>query len=382
VSPSSRLFLRAATTPASARFVSVTVKPVGMRTILPAALFGGANVISAGASAVAGSDQVVCQMPPIFVCNPYETEGMEYDTATQALQEALAKPSVRRRLIRLRQHGDDYEPYAPADYGFLDAPTLASGPDSLIEAVANARAPVCFLRNGVNLRPTTVRQIGEGLNVRFDLYGGRMSAFKNSSDFRPAVNVRKGYVGGGGSGGEGGFCRARPTTFWPLGDAVDGVMALPPDPEWPDLDGRMGSGRWDFSTYWQVNHGAAGRAPPLVNGAPASNSNLPSRYDVYRYEIDQDYVADHSPGGETGVPACYGGPLLSDGRDRRILEAAIINCQSLGLKGAERNVPVAAFGKFFLTLPLLGLETDILAEAVGLVKPDDRVNFDMVQLYR
>jgi hypothetical protein len=30
----------------------------------------------------------------------------------------------------------------------------------------------------------------------------------------------------------------------------------------------------------------------------------------------------------------------------------------------------------------LGLETDILAEAVGLVKPGDRVNFDMVQLYR
>jgi hypothetical protein len=180
-------------------------------------------------------------------------------------------------------------------------PTLTPGPDSLIPAVANARAPVCFLRNGVNIHPTTVKQIGEGLNVRFDLYEGRMSAFKNSSDFRPAVNVRKGYVGGGGGGGEGGFCSARPTTFWPLGDAVDGVMALPPDREWPDLDGRMGSGRWDLSTYWQVNHGAAGRAPPLVNGAPASNSNLPSRYDVYRYEIDQDYVTDHSPAAK---PAC------------------------------------------------------------------------------
>jgi hypothetical protein len=33
----------------------------------------------------------------------------------------------------------------------------------------------------------------------------------------------------------------------------------------------------------------------------------------------------------------------------------------------ERNVPVAAFG---------------IAEAVDLVKSGDRVNFDMVQLYR
>ena len=71
---------------------------------------------------------------------------------------------------------------------------------------------------------------------------------------------------------------------------------------------------------------------------------------VWRYEIDQDYVADHSPGGETGVPACYGGPLLSDARDRRIIEAAVINCQSLGLSGSEQSkVPVAAFGNVVQT---------------------------------
>src|SRR6516165_9368878 len=133
-----------ATTPATARFVSVTVKPVGLRTILPASFFGGANAISAGASAVAGSDQVTCQTPPIFVCNPYETDEMDYDTATQALQEAMANPNVRRRLIRLRQHGDDYEVYAPGDYGFLDAPKVLSDANSMVEAMGNARVPACF----------------------------------------------------------------------------------------------------------------------------------------------------------------------------------------------------------------------------------------------
>ena len=52
----------------------------------------------------------------------------------------------------------------------------------------------------------------------------------------------------------------------------------------------MGDGNWDFDAYWTVNHTLAGggvQTKPTVNGAPASNANLPSRYDVYRYEIAQ-----------------------------------------------------------------------------------------------
>jgi Flp pilus assembly protein TadG len=371
-----------ATSPSNARFLSVTVKPTSLRTILPASFFGGANAVSAGASAVAGFDQVVCQVTPIYVCNPYEIAGMSYDSATQALQDAVANPSIRRRLLRLRQRGDNYEPYAPLDYGFLDAPALPANPGALIDAVASARPATCFMQSGVNFRPANVAEIREGLNVRFDIYEGALSSFKNSPDYRPSVNVRKGYIGAGGGGsGEGGFCAARPGLFWPIGDGAQRATGLLMDRDWPS--GRMGSGRWDFSTYWQVNHGGDGRAPPQLNGAPASNSNLPSRYAVYRYEIDQDYVADHSPGGETGVPACYGGGVLSDERDRRVLNAAVVNCQSLGLKGAaQSDVPVAAFGKFFLILPLQEGQTDLFVEAVGLVKPRDGVNFDMVQLYR
>src|SRR5262249_2002526 len=115
----------------------------------------------------------------------------------------------------------------------------------------------------------------------------------------------------------------------------------------------------------------------------ASNSNLPSRYDVYRYEIDQGYVSDRSPGGESGAPACYRGSVLFDVPDRRVLHAAIVNCQSLALVGgAQWNVPVAAFGKLFLTLPLQQSQSDLYVELIGLMKPGDGGNFDMVQLYR
>ena len=95
------------------------------------------------------------------------------------------------------------------------------------------------------------------------------------------------------------------------------------------------------------------------------------------------YVADRSPGGETGATACYNGGGLSNTPDRRILDAAIVNCQSMSLAGeGPTNVPVAAFGKFFLTLPLQRSQTDLYVELLGLVKPGDGVNFDMVQLYR
>src|SRR5215471_12170500 len=45
------------------------------------------------------------------------------------------------------------------------------------------------------------------------------------------------------------------------------------------------------------------------------------------------------------------------------------------------KVPVAAFAKLFLTLPL-GSKTDLYVELVGLVRPGDGVSYDVVQLYR
>ena len=116
---------------------------------------------------------------------------------------------------------------------------------------------------------------------------------------------------------------------------------------------------------------------------PASNANPPTRYAVYGYEIELGFVADRSPGGETGVPACYGGDSPPAAPDRRILHAAVLNCRSLGLNAQARwKSPVAAFAKFFLTLPLSRSQTDLYVEIVDLVKPGDPVNFDMVQLYR
>ena len=365
-----------ATDGTSARFVAVTVRPVTLNTLLPASFFGGANAVAAGAAAVAGFDQVVCEVAPVYVCNPYEIPGMSYEQASGALQYAAADPLTRRRLLRLRQYGDRNQPHGAGDYGFLELPQVSSDLD-VMDAIAVARPRACFIQNGINFRQGALPAVREAFNVRFDIYEGMMSGRENDPSYRPALNVRKGYVGSGGA------CNARPGTDWPIGVPPGQVTGLPLDREWPFQDGRMGSGNWNFATYWQVNHGGAGRAPPIIDGGLASNSNLPGRYEIYRYEIDQGYVEDRSPGGETGAPACYGGGALADVPDRRVLYSAIINCQSLGLVGgAQSNVPVAAFGKLFLTLPLQRSQTDLYVELVGLVKPGDDGDFEMVQLYR
>jgi hypothetical protein len=370
-----------ASDPVNARFVSVTVQPVTLETILPAAFFGGAGRVTTGASAVAGFDQVVCKVPPIFVCNPFETKDMSYEQATAALQLSAADPAARRRLIRMRQNGGATVQYGPGDYGFLDAPTLGSDANAITDSVAQVSPGACFRQNGVNIRGGLIITAGEGFDVRFDIYTGRMTSNKNNSDYHPAENVRKGYAGGGNAGAS---CSAFPAKDWPIGSPPRQATGLPLDREWPDLQGRMGNGEWDFDTYWQVNHGAAGRDPPIINGAPASNSNLPSRYSIYRYEIDYGLVDDISFGGESGAPACYGGGALSNVPDRRIIYAAVINCLSLNLGiGAHTDVPVAAFGKFFITLPLQPFATDLFLETIDLVSRDDSAsNFDIVQLYR
>ena len=368
-----------ATDGTNARFVAVTVRPIVLSTLLPASFFGGANSVSAGAAAVAGFDQVVCQVAPLYVCNPYEVPGMSYGQASGALQDAAADPAMRRRLLRLRQYGDRNEPHAAGDYGFLEAAQLGSDTEDIIDAIAVDRPRACFIQNAVNFRPGALPAVREAFNVRFDIYEGMMSGRENDPGYRPSLDVRKGYAGGG----SGGACNARPGTDWPIGAPPGQVTGLPLDREWPFLEGRMGSGNWNFATYWQVNHGGDGRASPIIDGSSASNSNPPSRYDVYRYEIEQGYIQDRSPGGESGAPACYTGGSLFDIPDRRVLYSAIINCQSLGLVGGNQsNVPVAAFAKLFLTLPLQRSQTDLYVELVGLVKPRDDGNFEMVQLYR
>jgi hypothetical protein len=301
---------------------------------------------------------------------------MTYDQATETLQQAAGAPANQRQLIVLRQY-DGNAPYAAGNYGFLSSPSLGQDETSLIDALAAVQPAACFMQRGVNFRPGFVPSVREGFNVRFDIYEGSMRGNYADERYRPAPNVRKGYIAGNSEDED--ACIARRGPNWPIGSPPAQVTGLPLDQTWPYFE-RIGEGDWDLETYWHVNHSDR-PLPDLMGGLDGAGP--PSRYQIYRYEIEHGYVGDRSPGGESGVPVCYKDAVLPAIPDRRLFHAAIINCQSVRLGDEDASkVPVSAFGKFFLTLPLGPSQTDLYVELVGLVRPGDGVNFDVVQLYR
>ena len=368
-----------------AAFIEVTVEPIAMQTILPASIFGGSNVVTAGAQAVAGFDQVVCNFTPIFVCNPFETQGMSYAEATQALVNASNDPADQRKLIRLAGTQNLSRAFGPGNFGYL-APTTgalpieACGPATgggIGQAIAASRPMTCLRLSGVDIQPGNDQAAMDGLNTRFDIYANGFQSCKDN--YIADVNVRKGYVAPGNVN----WCSAKPSgTNWPIADIL--AAGLPVDQnmilsaaggQQLDTTVAVGNGTWDCAGYWSVAH-SVGPGKDLPPNGCTSNAKI-SRYSVYQYEMN--YISDRSPGAEYGDPQCN--PLGI--KFRRVLNAAIINCGSSSepMSSDAHNVPVAGFGKFFLTLPA-ATGASLYAEFIGLIKPTDAVNHDMVQLYR
>jgi Putative Flp pilus-assembly TadE/G-like len=371
--------------PTRAAFVEVTVKPISMQTILPASIFGGSNVLTAGAQAVAGFDEVECNFTPIFVCNPFETHGMTYAQATQALVEASNNPQSQRRLIRLTKAQNTSQAFAPGNFGYV-VPTTGSLPGDLCgppagagigQALAASQPPICLKMSGVDLQRGDDQVAMDGLNTRFDIYANGFQACKEN--YVSDVNVRKGFIAPGNAD----WCSAKPSGVnWPIADTL--AAALPLDQnmirtgsggQQVDTSVAVGNGIWDCADYWRVAHYAGpGKDTPPPGCTSTATIN---RYSVYQYEMN--FMSDRSPGAEYGDSECN--PLGV--KFRRVLNAAIINCGSspVVMSNDARSVPVAGFGRFFLTLPAASGAT-LYAEYLGLIKPTDSNNHDLVQLYR
>jgi hypothetical protein len=184
---------------------------------------------------------------------------------------------------------------------------------------------------------------------------------------------------------------------------------------------RLGDGIWDFTSYWNTNHrDFAGN--PLPVPAALNVSPNPTRYQVYRYEVENNQIPYPPTGGnptprstgEDGHPTNYtGGPLPpfscpampnpGDGNcdtpekvfanyDRRLMVVAVVNCQQHQalLGGAATGIPVASYAQVFITEPMKddtgNSNKEVWAEMVGPVAPgsmlEKAVFKDTVQLYR
>ena len=372
--------------PTLAGYVQVTVKPVAFERIFPVSLGAAQRLIRVGAEAIAGYDQVVCNLSPLYVCNPFETSGMSYYQATQALVAADAAGAGQHRLIRLTGSqfasvgGTAYGPgsigYVAPATGFLPAGACGPGAGGGIpQALASTRVRACFRLSGVNLLASDDQPAMDALNTRFDLYA---NGFNSCRIYAPDQNVRKGFLAVGNAD----WCHATPaTTNWPM--PSPSAAGLPVDQNMIRANGTLdpnvsvGNGSWNCVAYWSVAHfsGPGRNAPPPGCTAAASIS----RYQVYQYEMN--FLDDRSRSGETGGPQC----APPGETNRRLVNAAIINCGSTPapMHGEARRVPVAGFGQFFLVLPAQPSAGETpYAEFLGLIKRTNPDSSDIVQLFR
>ena len=384
-----------------AAYVEVWTEQLLQKNVFLSAVGAGSGTTRA--TAVAGYNNVLCQIPPLMMCNPYEDPG-----GGGSFPAALLKGKTI--LAKTKEGGIDS--WAPGDMGLLDPPQYDwdtksnTGAKQVAEEIAKSAPPQCF-GSPVTIRPGQVDAMRNAVNVRFDIYQnpffGSGKARKNS-EFRPARNVTKGMIS------------EWVTTVDPVTGATTSsceqtesptTMALPPDncfgPDFSNpsscegLSGvpagfgdRIGNGVWNLETYWSINHPdwvtANGKAiPDELVGA--------GRYDVYRYEIKYDMIPGAGQGGpENGVPVCYGGSTApNDYPDRRIIPVGVINCiEENLLGGSNEDVDVLDYYDMFIIRPIRGgSDTSVWLELRGKTGdcddpdlPCPEIEHDMVQLYR
>lgn len=319
-------------------------------------LVGQPDQITVEASAVARKGRAVCQITPLAVCNPAE--------ATQGAGAAFNASDYYGKQILVRQHQGAGTQWAPGNFGFLDVPGFGSGAGGLADALGIGGAPICFGAN-VTTEPGQTNGARNALNTRFDMYENPF--FGNADkdpNFPPAENVTKGYDTTAPN-----YCQ-KPTDA--NGDpAFPDFAKLPRDTDLSPTN-RFGNGVWPCAQYWQTVH-PTDAAPAGCGSDPATPTSAITRFEVYRYEIDNGLI----PGdtfGEDGRPQCSTSPpqvpVAGDlSTDRRIVTMAVINCLEHGVAGSI-TVPAEGYLNGFLTEPVNDIPSDpdrgdIILEVVG-----------------
>ena len=292
-----------------------------------------------------------------------------------------------------------------------------------------------------------------GINARFDYWTPQAKDWRNNrwrdrDEFMPAANVTQGGTPPANVNGGGAQCKYSDV------DATEG-MGLPRDQCHIDdncnFSGntRIGDGNWDHLDYFRINHGCNQSANPTCR--PADWDALtgaagwpPTRYEVYRYELEQTpdvivepdqiiypkQIIDNAKGKKTkgkktkgkktkgkktkdktedktkegGHAQCFlGTPPPIPGYDyypakardlallgdRRVLPLAVANCNALDANGTgtagKFSFRPPEFVYVFLTEPMKSpSDSEMYGEVLGALDEGavDSLTRNIVQLYR
>lgn len=374
-----------------ARFIEVRLD----RRLLTASFLSALGITepaSVTAAAVAGNDRTVCRVPPVFFCNPTEPSG-NTDIDLPVDMAALSG----RQLRVVNPSGSQY---GPGNFGYLcptgDAHCNAT---TIRDLLGSTEGAGCLNAYDVTTKPgVSAGQTRAGLDARFDTYLSQVKSWRTDPLYPPAANVTQ----GGQAATQGQSCRHDPYT----GAQAQQAMGLPRDGA---FTGIVGNGTWNYAEYFRVNHGGNGttgwRPTDWAGVTGLSSAVKPTRYDVYRYEIEASKIV--KPGQtignsaqktlENGNPQCYGGAVndtvhwfpnrqadISLLDDRRALLGAVINCNANDRLNGRASFKPSEFVLLFLTEPMENTGNSAIHAEVLEAGPDfmDELAHDVIQLYR
>ncbi len=411
-----------------ARFIDVHVAARTVTNVL-IRLVGGAATSSTSAAAVAGNDAIICNIPPMFMCNP--TEGATNTDLELPVDYAALEG---RQMELFHQGGGGF--LTPGNWGLLcplgTEGNTNCGASSVKDALASTTGTCLGLESVTTKTGVNLQMVRTGINARMDYWGAQAkdngnNPWRQQDEYMPGANVTQGAEPPNNTGGNATKCEysdlpATQATGLPrdqchIDDNCDVVAG--------NINGnaRIGDGNWGYQEYFRINHGCNQSANPTCK--PADWDALsgeagwpPTRYEVYRYELETApeaivmpaqtiYDAGGNPNGttaENGHTECFQGTpppipgysyFPSQNRDlallgdRRIMPVAVANCNALEANGTSTN------GKFsfkpselvyaFLTEPMeKPPNSEIYGEVLGSLDEEaqDALTRHAVQLYR
>ncbi len=316
-----------------ARFIDVHIGARDITNILVRLLMlmGQTPLLTSttSATAVAGQDQVICNLPPMFICNPTES------FLNNDPNEKVEFSKIEGHQIKLFKQGQGGG-MTPGNFGLLcplgsedEQPNC--GAKSIKDALAS-KTGTCLSQQLVTTKTgVTLGMVRAGINARHDYYEQQAKTadgedWRTLDDFVPAGNVTQGGTPPNNTTTGNTACKytkpndpdlnadgqnedewiaADPNNtkqnFVP--DHVETATGFPRDycfytnscdfqptgcSDASCGTNRVGDGKWAYKEYFRINHGCNEVTNPTCRPTdwPAT-AWPPSRYDTYRYEIEK-----------------------------------------------------------------------------------------------
>jgi Flp pilus assembly protein TadG len=352
------------TTDANANFIEINLTPRSLG-VVTGALIRAAD-FNVTAHAVGGYGSALCMVPPMFICNPDETQ-------TINLFGAHAGKGITMNGV------GGGSAFAPGNFGFMQ---VTGNLSALQQAMGRSPPSIECFGEQAETRTGDPTSVLDWFNTRFDIFANNtLLALRNSPNYAPSLNTVTGL--NKNDGGSDSICKPATagTVYNGNGSAVGiQTMPLPRDacaypPGGSTCTGganAIGNGVWDRDAYFRIIHGYVGplAVTPFTSEewsdfydypGVSPKPTYPTRYQVYLWELanmsenllwanSQNDAANSktTQAGDWARPQCSTATPIVGVPDRRTISALVLNCSQI-----QNNRPSNIIGAvdIFLTEP-------------------------------